>query len=85
MPSPTESYSEKYLKRLAGSTDLEDALKKLDNLTQEEARMAVAQSLKAAYTNDVDQLKRSSSRNCIHLDIQDHAFSHREPIITRPF
>ena len=47
MSSPTENYSEKFLKRLAGRTDLDDALKKLDNLTHEEARMATAQNLKA--------------------------------------
>ena len=52
MPSLTENYSEKYLKRLAGRTDLEDALKKLDKLTQEEARMAIAQNLRA--TQNVD-------------------------------
>jgi len=30
-----------------GRTDIEDALKRLDNLTQEEVRMAMAQVLKA--------------------------------------
>ena len=45
-------YSEKYLKRLAGRTDLDDALKKLDKLTHEEARMATAQNLKATHTVD---------------------------------
>ena len=44
--------SEKYLKRLAGRTDLEDALKRLDKLTQEEARMAAAQLLKI--TNNIE-------------------------------
>ncbi|KAI0281983.1 hypothetical protein BGY98DRAFT_1094591 [Russula aff. rugulosa BPL654] len=34
----------KYMKRLIGRTDMEDALKKLDKLTNEEARMAVAQN-----------------------------------------
>jgi hypothetical protein len=34
---------------LLGRTDLEDALKKLDNLTNEEARMATAQVLKATH------------------------------------
>ncbi|KAF8263992.1 hypothetical protein EI94DRAFT_1832014 [Lactarius quietus] len=33
----------KYLRKLAGMTDLEDALKKLDRLTQEEAHMALAE------------------------------------------
>ena len=46
-PSLTENPSEKFLKRLAGRTDLEDALKRLDKLTQEEARMAIAQNLRA--------------------------------------
>ena len=44
--------SEKYLKRLAGWTDMDDALKRLDKLTQEEARMAIAQNLKATHTVD---------------------------------
>ena len=43
---------EKYLNSLIGRTDVEDALKKLDKLTQEEARMAAAQNLKATYTVD---------------------------------
>jgi hypothetical protein len=44
--------SEKYLKKLAGRRDIEDALSRLDRLTQEEVRMAAAQGLKA--THDVD-------------------------------
>ena len=44
------------MKRLAGRTDLEDALKKLDKLTHEEARMATAQNLKATHTVD-DRVK----------------------------
>lgn len=39
----------KYLMKLAGRTDLEDALKGLDKLTQEEARIAAAQLLKIAH------------------------------------
>ena len=52
MPLPTENYSEKFLKRLAGRTDLEDALKKLDRLTHEEAFMAIAQNYKAIQNVD---------------------------------
>ena len=71
----TERFSEKYLKKLVGRTDLEDALKRLDKLTQEEARMATAQVLQATHNvddrvrearvviqqaaDDVDQVKRS--------------------------
>ena len=40
--------SEKYLKKLIGRRDLEDALNRLDRLTQEEAWMATAQVLKVA-------------------------------------
>jgi hypothetical protein len=44
--------SEKYLKRLIGKTDIEDALKRLDKLTNEEVRMVAAQVLEAAHTVD---------------------------------
>ncbi|KAI9435488.1 hypothetical protein H4582DRAFT_652492 [Lactarius indigo] len=38
-----------YLKQLLGRADIEDALKKLDSLTQEEIRMATAHVLKIKY------------------------------------
>jgi len=40
------------LKKLIGKTEIEDALKRLDKLTQEEARMAAAQNLKVTHTVD---------------------------------
>ena len=40
------------MKGLIGRTEIEDALKRLDKLTQEEARMAAAQNLKATHTVD---------------------------------
>ena len=43
---------EKYLKKLLGRTDMEDALKRLDKLTHEEALMACAQVLKLAHIVD---------------------------------
>ena len=45
-------YSEKFLKKLVGRKDIEDALKRLDRLTQEEALMAAAQILNLAHTID---------------------------------
>ena len=57
------------MKKLIGRTDIEDALKRLDKLTQEEARMATAQVLKVVHSVDdrvrevadnVDQVKRLS-------------------------
>jgi hypothetical protein len=41
--------SERYLKKLIGRRDIEDALSRLDRLTQEEARMATAQVLRVAH------------------------------------
>jgi hypothetical protein len=40
------------VKKLLGKNDIEDALKRLDTLTMEEARMAIAETLKV--TNRVD-------------------------------
>ena len=38
------------MRKLAGRTDLEDALKKLDRLTQEEVWMAVAENLRITHS-----------------------------------
>ncbi|KAH9165972.1 hypothetical protein EDB89DRAFT_261326 [Lactarius sanguifluus] len=56
--------TKKYLKKLAGKTELEDALKRLDKLTQEEARMAAAQLLKIVHNveNKITQVIDSSLR-----------------------
>src|SRR6266446_2610177 len=52
----TEPFSGKYLKKLFGNTnntsEIEDALKRLDRLTQAEAQMAAAQVLKATHAVD---------------------------------
>ncbi|KAH9968556.1 hypothetical protein BJV74DRAFT_889846 [Russula compacta] len=39
----------KYFKKLMGNTDLEDSLQRLDNLTQEEARMGLAELKKVTH------------------------------------
>ena len=39
-----------FLRKLAGKADLEDALKKLDGLTQEEARLAHAEDLRITHS-----------------------------------
>jgi archaellum component FlaC len=62
-----EGCSEKFGKKLIGRTDMEDALKRLDKLTQEEARMAVAQNLKATHT--VDESVRGVANMAIAIDI----------------
>ena len=43
---------EKYLKKLIGKTDIEDALKRLDKLTNEEGRMVTAQVLEVTHAVD---------------------------------
>ncbi len=62
----TEPFSEKYLKRLIGGTDIEDALKRLDRLTQEEAQMAAAQVLKVA--NTVDDRVQGIANDMVNVD-----------------
>jgi hypothetical protein len=52
----TELSAERYLTRLIRRRDIEDALKRLDKLTHEEARMATAQVLKA--TRNIDDRVR---------------------------
>ena len=54
------------MKRLIGRTDMEDALKKLDKLTHEEVRMAVAQNLKM--THCVDERVRGVSNTVVAVD-----------------
>src|ERR1700722_6155247 len=44
---------EKFVDKLLGKNDIENALKRLDTLTMEEARMAIAENLKV--TNRVDE------------------------------
>jgi len=67
----TEPFSEKYLTKLFGSSDngteIEDALKRLDWLTQEEVQMAAAQVLKATHT--VDDTGRVRGVADIALDV----------------
>ena len=62
----TEPFSETYLKKLIGRTDIEDALKRLDRLTQEEARMAAAQVLKVA--NTVDDRVQGIANDMVSVD-----------------
>ena len=66
----TEPFSEKYVKKLfSHRTDIEDALKRLDNLTQAEAQMAAAQVLKA--THAVDDTGRVRDVADIALSVDD--------------
>ena len=46
-----------------GKTEMEDALKKLDSLTQEEARMTIAENLRA--THAVDERVRGDTERVL--------------------
>jgi hypothetical protein len=52
--SLAELFVEKYVKKLVGRTDMKHALRRLDELTQKGARMAVAQFLKATHAVDYE-------------------------------
>jgi archaellum component FlaC len=62
----TEDCPGKYGKRLIGRTDMEDALKRLDKLTHEEARMAIAENLRA--THAVDERVKGVSEQVLAVD-----------------
>jgi len=62
----TEVCSEKYARRLTGRSKIEDSLKRLDRLTQEEARMASAQNLKISHT--VDESVRGVGDTVVSID-----------------
>jgi prophage DNA circulation protein len=53
--------SEKYLRELIGKAEIEDALKRLDKLTNEEVRMVIAQVLNATHIVD-DRVVRVNDR-----------------------
>ena len=48
----TYSSSERFFQKLSGRSDIEDALRRLDLLTQEEHRMATTQDLRATHRVD---------------------------------
>jgi hypothetical protein len=54
------------MKKLIGNNDIEDALKRLDRLTQEEARMAAAQLLEVA--NAIDSEVGEIASNVLVVD-----------------
>jgi hypothetical protein len=48
----TEGCSGKFAKKLIGRSEIEDALKRLDKLTQDEVWMVTAENLKVTHTID---------------------------------
>jgi hypothetical protein len=54
---------EKFLKKLIGRSEIKDALQRLDNLAQEESRMAAVQGLKGVHgvSNKLGQLQQAAT------------------------
>ena len=48
-PARVDDFAEKFFKKVAGRSEIDDALRRLDKLTQEEHRMATAQALRATH------------------------------------
>jgi hypothetical protein len=67
--------AEKYLKRLLGMKEVEDALQRLDKLTQEEARMAAAEALTITRgiddkVNDVGEILEGVDERVQRVDVK---------------
>ena len=77
----TEECSEKYMKKLVGRTDAEDSLKRLDKLTQEEARMATTQVLKLTHT--VDEGVRRVTDKVVGVDDRVASVNERVAVVDR--
>jgi hypothetical protein len=61
------------MKKLVGRNDIEDALKRLDKLTQDEARMAIAETLKITHNvedkvNEVIDGAQSMQQTALDVD-----------------
>ena len=71
-----DSLSEKYLKKLLGKTDIEDALNMLDKLTQEEVRMATAQLLTLTHGVDDNVKDIGDTVRVVHDGARYAIYSH---------
>jgi len=78
----TYGCSGKYVKKSVGRTDIEDALSRLDRLTQDEVRMATAQGLKATHSVDekmqaIDDKAHSINNKVQAVDDTVHAVDNK--------
>jgi hypothetical protein len=62
--------TEKFVKRLAGRTDLEDALQRLDVLTKEENLMIAARNLEVTHHVDVNVMATQELTRNIHDNVE---------------
>ena len=67
--------TEKFFKKLIGRKDVEDALQRLDELTQEEARMAAAEAL--TITRGIDDNVKGVGENLQNVDKKVEGVDHK--------
>jgi methyl-accepting chemotaxis protein len=67
----TDGRIEKFLRKLAGMADLESALKKLDRLTQEEARMALSEVLRITHSVRDEVKVVDGKMECVKDEVKD--------------
>jgi hypothetical protein len=81
----TEYGTEKLMKRLAGRTDLEDALQRLDVLTKEENLMTATRNLEVTHRVDVNVTATQELTQNIHDNVEEtkHGAQHPFGIFTR--
>jgi uncharacterized protein HemY len=70
---------EKFMKRLIGRTDVENALQRLDRLTQEETRTTVAENLAVTY-NIKDGTSRFTQLLIYANNVSRHAVNSRREV-----
>ncbi|KAH9016474.1 hypothetical protein EDB84DRAFT_1630582 [Lactarius hengduanensis] len=80
-----QSKAKTYLRKLLGRTDIEDALKKLDSLTQEEVRMAIAQVLQGINELKYDTKKAKEALREIKDDVEEIKWDQRGQDVQRWF
>ena len=62
---------ERFMKRVVGRTDVEDALRRLDVLTKEENLMTVARNLEVTHRVDVNVVATQEAVHDIGTDVKD--------------
>jgi hypothetical protein len=67
-------FLEKFVKKLLGRSDIEDALKRLDTLTMEETRMAIAETLNVMHKMD-DKVAKIDDKVAVLVDGGRDTFS----------
>lgn len=70
-----DGFAEKYLNKLFGGNDVEDALRRIDKLTPEETRMAGAETM--TVTRDIDDAVKSVVKTLDGVEGQVKGIDHR--------